>query len=159
MKLHMFNSQVIIAPLTTEDVSCVRQLLVDGLTERWGTYEARQNPDIEMLPLGYQDSVFLVAKLSGHVVGSGILRPIGSDRGEICRMSVAVSHRRAGIGSLILSHLLCRASELHMREVCLETTSSWDSAVKFYIRHGFRRTHEEGSNSYFSYGLRKGEPS
>lgn len=152
----MLHSQVIIARLKTEDASCVRQLLVDGLTERWGTYEARYNPDIEVLPRGYDDSVFLVAKLSGQVVGTGVLRPIGSDRGEIIRMSVTGSHRRIGIGSLILGHLLGRASELHMREVCLETTSSWDSAVKFYLRQGFRRTHEEGSNSYFSYVLREG---
>lgn len=149
----MFNAQVIIAPLTPEDVSCVRQLLVDGLTERWRVYEARYNPDIETLPECYENSIFLVAKLSGQVVGAGILRPIGSDQGEIIRMSVAVLHRRSGIGSLLLSHLLDLARKLRMREVSVETTSSWESAVNFYLRHGFRRTHEEGSNSYFSYVL------
>jgi GNAT superfamily N-acetyltransferase len=152
----MFNSQVIIALLKTEDASCVRQLLVDGLTERWGTYEAPYNPDIEALPRGYDDCVFLVAKLLGQVVGTGVLRPIGFDRREIIRMSVTASHRRLGIGSLILGHLLGRASALHMREVCLETTSSWESAVELYSRRGFRKTHEEGGNSHFSYGLRQG---
>lgn len=154
--LHMRNSQVTIARLKAEDASCARQLLVDGLTERWGTYEARFNLDIEMIPLSCKTSFFLVAKLSGQVVGTGILKPVYSERGEICRMSVAQSHRRLGIGSLILSHLLDLARELGMREVCLETTSSWESAVKFYARHGFRKTHEEGGNSYFSYVLRQG---
>lgn len=155
-QLHMLNSQVIIAPLTTEDVFCVRQLLVDGLTERWGRYEAHYNPDIETLPQCYQNSIFLVAKNSGQVVGTGVLRPIGSDRGEICRMSVAASHRRLGIGSLILSHLLDVAHEMGMREVCLETSSCWQSAVQFYLRQGFRLTHVGGGNSYFSYILRTG---
>ncbi len=152
----MLNSQVTIARLEAKEASCVRQLLVDGLKERWGTYEARFNPDIEMIPLSYEDSFFLSAKLSGQVVGTGVLKPIGSHRGEIRRMSVAQSHRRVGIGTLILSHLLGLAHELRMREVCLETTSSWESAVKFYSRHGFRTTHEEDGNSYFSYVLRQG---
>ena len=152
----MFNSQVIIGRLKTEDASCVRQLLIDGLTERWGTYEAHFNPDIKTIPFSYEESSFQVAKLSGQVVGTGILKPIGSDRGEICRMSVASLYRRSGIGSLILSHLIGLAREKGMREVCLETTSSWESAVMFYSRHGFRRTHEAGGNSYFSYVLRQG---
>ncbi len=152
----MLNSRLIIELLEAKDASCVRQLLVSGLTERWGTYEALFNPDIETLPLSYQESFFLVAKLSGQVVGTGILKPMGSDRGEICRMSVAQSHRRLGIGRLILNRLLGLAHELRMREVCLETASSWESAVKFCSRHGFRRTHEEDGNSYFSYVLRQG---
>jgi ribosomal protein S18 acetylase RimI-like enzyme len=154
--LHMLNSLITIARLKAEDAACARQLLVDGLTERWGTYEARFNPDIDTLPLSYEDSHFLVAKLSGQLVGTGLLKPIDSNRAEICRMSVVESHRRLGIGSNILSHLVDLARELGMREVCLETTSSWESAVKFYVRHGFRTTHEGGGNSYFSYVLRQG---
>ena len=145
----MATPQVIVAPLKTEDTSAVRQLLIAGLTERWGSYEASFNPDIEGFPGSYDDSLVLVAKQAGVVVGTGMLRQTGASRAEIVRMSVAASSRRTGIGSLILSHLLEFARERAVNEVCLETTSSWSSAIKFYARHGFLKTHEHGDDSYF----------
>ena len=145
----MPTAQVIVAPLKTEDAFVVRELLVAGLTERWGSYEAGFNPDIEGFPASYEDSFVFVAKQSGVVVGTATLRPIGAGRAEIVRMSVAASSRRTGVGSLILSHLLGLARERAVHELCLETTSSWSSAIKFYARHGFLKTHEQGGNSYF----------
>ena len=144
------------ARLEAKDASCVANYWSTVSRNAGGAYEARFNPDIEMIPFSYEDSFFLVAKLSGQVMGTGILKPIGSDRGEIFPMSVAQSPRRLGIGTRILSHLIGLARELRMREVCLETTSCWESALKFYSRHGFRRMHEAGGNSYFLYVLRQG---
>ena len=145
----MATPQVTVAPLKTEDASAVRQLLIAGLTERWGSYEASFNPDIEDFPGSYDDSCVLVAKQAGLVVGTGTLRQTGASRAEIVRMSVAASSRRTGIGSLILSHLLEFSRERAVHEVWLETTSSWSSAVKFYALHGFLKTHEKGDDSYF----------
>ena len=127
----------------------MRQLLIAGLTQRWGSYEASFNPDIEGFPGSYDDSFVLVAKQAGVVVGTGTLRQTGASRAEIVRMTVAASSRRTGIGSLILRHLLEFACERAVHEVCLETTSSWSSAIKFYARHGFLKTHEQGDDSYF----------
>ena len=127
----------------------MRQLLIAGLTQRWGSYEASFNPDIEGFPGSYDDSFVLVAKQAGVVVGTGTLRQTGASRAQIVRMSVAAPSRRTGIGSLILSHLLEFARERAVHEVCLETTSSWSSAIKFYARHGFLKTHEQGDDSYF----------
>ena len=148
---HMITSQVIVSPLKTEDTAAVRRLLIDGLTERWGAYEPKYNPDIETFPESYSDSFVLVASREGEVVGTATLRPIGANRAEIVRMSVAASSRRTGIGSLILSHILRLAREQAVQEVSLETTSSWSSAVKLYERHGFIKTHEEGNDSYFRF--------
>ena len=107
----MATPQVIVAPLKTEDASAVRQLLIAGLTERWGSYEASFNPDIEGFPGSYADPFVLVAKQGSVVVGTGTIRQTGASRAEIVRMSVAASSRRTGIGSLILSHLLEFARE------------------------------------------------
>ena len=145
----MATAHLIVAPLNTEDAFAARQLLVAGLTERWGTYDATLNPDIEDFPGSYTDSVVLVAKQAGEVVGIGTLRPIDRGRSEVVRMSVAAARRRSGVGSLILSNLLRTAREQGVHEVSLETTSSWSSAVKFYTRHGFVKTHEQDGNSYF----------
>ena len=145
----MASPQVIVVPLKTEDTSAVRQLLIAGLTERWGSYEASFNPDIEGFPGNYADPFVLVAKQAGVVVGTGTIRKTGASRAEIVRMSVAASSRRTGIGSLILSQLLEFARERAVQEVCLETTSSWSSAIQFYARHGFLKTHQQGDDLYF----------
>jgi ribosomal protein S18 acetylase RimI-like enzyme len=145
----MATVQVTVAPLNSADSSTVRKLLVAGLTERWGTYNAALNPDIEAFPGSYGDAVVMVAKQAGVVVGTGTLRIINAGQAEVVRMSVAAAARRAGVGSLILSNLLRLAQEQGAHEVILETTSSWSSAVKFYTRHGFVKTHEQDGNSYF----------
>lgn len=142
---------VIVAPLKTEDAPAVRQLLIAGLKERWGTYEPRFNPDIETFPESYEGSVILVAKSAGVVVGTGTLRRNTDGQAEVVRMSVASPSRRAGIGSLILSHLMQHAHQRAEHEVVLETTSSWASAIAFYTRHGFIKTHEQGGDTYFRY--------
>jgi GNAT superfamily N-acetyltransferase len=147
----MVAGQVIVALLKTEDTAAVRELLVAGLKERWGTYDPRLNTDIESFPQSYEDSFVLVAKRANIVVGTGTLRPTGPNRAEVVRMSVASSSRRIGTGSLILSHLLQLAWEHSVQEISLETTSSWSSAVSFYTRHGFIKTHEQGDDSYFVY--------
>lgn len=149
----MATAQVIVALMNAEDAATVRRQLIEGLTERWRTYEPRLNPDIEAFPQSYEDSFILVAKQAGAVVGTGILRLTGAGRAEIVRMSVAASSRCTGVGSLILSHLLRLARERAVCEVGLETTSSWSSAIRFYVRHGFIKTHEEGNDSYFIFKL------
>ena len=147
----MATVQVIVAPLKAEDVPAARQLLIAGLTERWGSYEAKFNPDIEDFPGSYDESVVLVAKLADAVVGTGAIRRTGPGQAEVVRMSVASSNRRTGVGSLILSNLLRLAREQGFHEVSLETTSSWTSALEFYTRHGFVKTHEQDGDSYFRF--------
>jgi len=147
----MATVQVIVERLKEEDAITVSQLLIAGLTERWGSYEARFNPDIEGLPGSDERSVVLVAKLAGTVVGTGTLRPTGPSQAEVVRMSVALSNRRTGVGSLILSNLLHLAREQGFHEVSLETTSSWTSAVEFYTRHGFAKAHEQDGDTHFRF--------
>ena len=147
----MATVQLIVAPLKREDTPAARELLIAGLTERWGSYEARFSPDIEGFPASYDDSVVLIAKRAGEVVGTGALRPTGPGQAEVARMSVASSNRRTGVGSLILSNVLRVAREQGLHEIGLDTTSSWSSAVEFYTRHGFIKTHEQDGNSYFRF--------
>jgi ribosomal protein S18 acetylase RimI-like enzyme len=138
----MQTDAVTIAPLTPPDHAAARQLLIDGLSERWGCYDAGFNPDIENFPSRLGDAMTVVAKASGQVVRS-------SRQGEIVRMSVARGWRRSGIGSGILDQLLAGARERRLESVILETTSSWESAVRFYARHGFRKSHEQGDDTFF----------
>ena len=83
-------------------------------------------------------------------MGTGTLRPIGPGQAEVVRVSVASSSRRTGTGSQILNHLVRISREQSIKDISLETTSSWSSAVRFYTRHGFIKTHEQGNDSYFT---------
>ena len=145
---------VVVAPLSSEDSFSVRQLLIDGLAERWGTYEPRFNPDLEAFPQNSSGSLTLVAKTAGAVVGTGTLRSIGPRTFEIVRMSTETGSRRTGVASAILTHLIEHARAVGAHEVVLETTTSWTSAVAFYVKHGFTRTHEQGGDTHFVYHLR-----
>jgi GNAT superfamily N-acetyltransferase len=144
---------VVVQPLSPADVSGVRDLLIAGLTERWGVYERSLDPDIERFPLGCATCVVLVAKSAGTVVGTGTLRPLDPGCAELVRMSVADTRRRTGIGRLILNQLLLSARERSVATVRVETTAGWSSAVRFYLRHGFVKTHERGDDWYFAMRL------
>jgi len=142
----------VVAALQFEDIPAVQALLIAGLTERWGHYDASRNPDISSFRVAYGDGA-LVAKERGRVVGTATLRPLRPGTAEVVRMSVAAPLRRHGIGSLLLSQLLEQARERGMKEVVLETTTTWTSAVAFYSKQGFRKTHVAGSDTYFALTL------
>ncbi|MBK1616380.1 hypothetical protein CKO44_23330 [Rubrivivax gelatinosus] len=140
---------VIVTPLNPRDVPAVKQFLIAGLSERWGAYESRYNPDIELFQSYYADSLTLVAKSAGVVVGTGTLHPISARRAEIVRMSTAIDSRRHGVAGQILMLLLDHARARGVQEVVLETTSSWASAIAFYTKHGFAKTHEQDGDTHF----------
>lgn len=144
---------IVITPLSAADAVAVQQLLIAGLTERWGHYVPNLNPDIEALPRVSPGSLTLVAKVDGVLVGTGTLRPLVGGRGEIVRMSTALNHRRTGIATSVLKELMAHAQATGMQEIVLETTSSWESAMAFYTLHGFVKTHELAGDSHFTLRL------
>jgi GNAT superfamily N-acetyltransferase len=68
-------------------------------------------------------------------------------------MSVARDCRRQGIGTLILEGLLQAARERGYKRVVLETTASWESAVRFYGSRGFIPTGVQGGDQYYELAL------
>ena len=136
-------------PMHAPEATHVAALVIDGLTERWGCYRADLNPDLQDLVAFYAGSVVLVAIHDGIIVGTGILHPTGEARAQIVRMSVAPAFRRQGIGSLILEGLLDAARRRSVLTVTLETTASWQSAVRFYAQHGFTRAQVIGDDQHF----------
>lgn len=145
---------LVITPLNCDDVPAVQRLLIAGLTERWGVYEPKYNLDIEGLSSRSSDSLTLVARSAGVVVGTGTLQFVGARRARVVRMSTARDHRRHGVATAILQRLLDAARSSDADEVVVETTSSWESAVTFYTKHGFTRTHEHGGDTHFLRRLR-----
>jgi putative acetyltransferase len=74
-----------------------------------------------------------------EVLGCGALRRLDEARAELKSMRTAAEHRRRGVGSLVLEHLVTTARSRGYARISLETGSSGEFAVarRLYARWGF----------------------
>lgn len=127
----------------------VRALIVENLTKRWQRYEPSFNPDLEHFHEFFGSSLVIVARVSERIVGCGVLVRESETIGRIVRMSVASELQRRGVGTMILRALLEHASMAGYKEIVLETTAAWESAVAFYQRRGFLPTKMQDGDQHF----------
>ncbi len=137
----------------------VRQLILTGLGDHWGSIDESLNPDLDdMLSTYAHGRTVVVRSDQGSVVGTGTLVPWTADDGStdaamIVRMSVVRDLRRSGTGRRIVEELVTTARSWGKSRVVLETTSDWTEVVGFYLACGFRITHEAdsdyGSDTWF----------
>jgi ribosomal protein S18 acetylase RimI-like enzyme len=132
------RNEVTIRPLEPADAPAARALILEGLAEHWGALDASLNPDLDDIPASFADGLFLVAEIGGLLAGTGALIPETPGVGRIVRMSVARARRRQGIGRMLLDALLAAARQRGYQRIVLETTATWDEAIAFYRRAGFR---------------------
>lgn len=76
---------------------------------------------------------FVVA-VGDEVTGYAVSRSIG-EVVDLQRIGVAVPHQRQGIAAVLLKDLLAHPGEAD--RMMLEVSASNDSAIAFYLRHGF----------------------
>lgn len=152
-KMPLNANQLLIRPFHPQDQKEVKDLILDGLIEHWGSLEPSRNLDLDDITTSYAGALFLVALLDGRLVGTGALLPHAKEVGEIVRMSVKITCRRRGIGRLILRRLLEHAQQFGYRQVILETTATWQEAIQFYLDNGFQVTHFQNGDIYFSQDL------
>jgi amino-acid N-acetyltransferase len=116
-----------VRPARTSDVRDIRSLIDANLASR----RLLDKPTVTL----YEDiQEFLVAggEGDGQVLGCGALHVMWEDLAEIRSIAVSGQHQRQGIGGLLVSALLARASALGVRRVFVLTF-----AVKFFGQHGF----------------------
>ena len=73
------------------------------------------------------------------LVGCGALKRLSAEHGEVKSMHTAQVARRAGVGGVLLRHIIDAARAGGLRRLSLET-GSWDyfkPARAFYASHGF----------------------
>lgn len=94
-----------------------------------------------------QDITFWSAREAGELVGCAGLKALGAATGEIKSMHTATGHRRRGIASLLLDHVMDEARGREYHSVFLETGSTplFAAARGLYERHGFQRCGPFGS--------------
>ena len=138
----------------------VRQLVVDGLAERWGAADPSLNPDLDDIAALDARGIVLVARdgAGGPIIATGALLRHDEATGEIVRMSVRRDRRGEGIGRRVLDALVAHAESLGLERIVLETTATWTDAVRFYTANGFEATHtvdgEFGPEAHFAREVR-----
>ena len=140
-----------IRPFDADDQRAVRDLILTGMSERWGRIDESANPDLDDIAQSYGSGDFLVAHRDGGLVGTGGLVRESDSTVRITRMWVAKRYRRCGIGTLMLRRLLAAAAERGYRRVVLETTDTWRDAISFYQKHRFSvEAHRDGDTHFSS---------
>jgi GNAT superfamily N-acetyltransferase len=81
-------------------------------------------------------SIFVIAREKGIAVGCGAFREISAEIAEVKRMYAR--KKSCGIGNKILSFLEIKAKELGYRTMILETRRCNETAVAFYLNHGYK---------------------
>lgn len=94
------------------------------------------------------DSVFIVAKRNGEVVGFALARLITNLNSqnqvpilkeiELYNIAVAPTFRNLGVGQVLLDHLLIKTVEHGASKVWLEVRESNNAAIQFYKKNGFK---------------------
>jgi putative acetyltransferase len=76
-----------------------------------------------------------------ELVGCGALKRLDADHAEVKSMRTSNSHRRKGIGKLILEHIMNDARQSGYRRMSLETGSMpfFEPARTLYASYGFAR--------------------
>jgi GNAT superfamily N-acetyltransferase len=149
----VYQNEIKLLPFKPENQDKVKALILSGLVEHWGWFDAGLNPDLDDIFKTYAGAVFLVAWLGDQIVGTGALVPRENGTAEIVRMSVEAAHRRRGIGRLILRELVEKAKAIGYTKIRLETTAAWQEVVAFYISFGFRFTDLQDGDAYFELNL------
>jgi GNAT superfamily N-acetyltransferase len=148
------KAAVTLKPFHPKYQSSVKNLILEGLREHWGSLDLEKNSDLNDISLSFKDADFITAWHNGKLVGTGALFPISRKSAQIVRMSVLKKFRRQGIGYQILNFLVDLASSKGYEELVLETTETWEDAISFYSSYGFNPTHVENGDIYFIFKLK-----
>lgn len=128
-----------IRSINPTDQDAAKQIILDGLGERWGWIDYSANPDLNDIAGTYGITNFFVACLEDKIVGTGGIIATGSTA-QLVRISVVKEHRENGIGHAIVDMLVKHARKLGCSSVFLEATENWTGLVSFYHSCGFEIT-------------------
>ncbi len=139
-----------IVPLEKEMQDSVRDLITEGLVQRWGYNDPNLNPDLKNIALHYGRNEMFVAFLNDRIVGAGAIVKESEHVGRVVRMSVLQTLRGHGIGTRILRYLESVASARGFQTVVLETTATWEDAIGFYQSQGYEIVEVADGDAHFT---------
>lgn len=122
-------SEIIIRKMQPEDLLQVCEIEKDNFSVPWSEKSFKDSME-------RTDTVFLVAVEDGQVAGYiGCYCIAGT--GEITNVAVKETHRRKGIGGMLLEKLFEEGAILNTHEFFLEVRESNEAAIGLYSRQGF----------------------
>ena len=122
-------SKIIVKKMQQEDLAAVCEIEKDNFSMPWSEQSFLESMERE-------DTVFLTAFADGEVAGYLGCYCIAGE-GEITNVAVKDTHRRKGIGSMLLQKLYEEGSLLECHEFFLEVRESNEAAIGLYTRQGF----------------------
>lgn len=94
--------------------------------------------DVMAAELASPNTLYLAALSGDELVGyAGLSAPTGSTQADIQTIAVDTTHRRLGIGRVLLQHLLAAARARGADEVLLEVRADNPGAQRLYELNGF----------------------
>lgn len=103
----------------------------------FGYKTAHNNPRLVInKKLAVDDQLFFVAIVNDSVVGT-VMAGYDGHRGWIYSVAVSLSHRRRGIGSLLMSHAESALTARGCVKINLQILEGNDEAVRFYSSLGY----------------------
>ena len=119
-----------IAPMTPAHLNAVHAIECDTFSDPW--------PKEDILDeINRADSLCLVAHSHGQLAGFATARHI-IDEVHICNIAVSEPHRKKGIGSALLDHLIAIAQARNLAALTLEVRIGNRAAMALYHKHGFK---------------------
>lgn len=128
-----------------------KELVIGGLTEHFGDYDATFNPDLNDIPKNYIEAgdLFFVALDNEKVVGTGALIKEKDEVGRIVRMSVDKECRGKGIAKKLIASIEKAAKDKKYKQIVLETNNDWYDAIGLYKKCGYIQFCDDGENMHF----------
>jgi len=113
------------------------------LAHHFATARAQTAPGsahaLDLSGLRTPDIQFWSAWEDDRVIGTGALKRLSASQGEVKSMHTDQAHRRTGVASAMLRHIIASARGMGLSRLSLET-GSWayfEPARALYRRHGF----------------------
>ena len=150
------SDDVRIRPFRLQDQTAVKNLILTGLVEYWGSLDPTLNPDLNNIAASYANGTFLVATLHEEIIATGALifeKASNVPTGRVVRMSTNKQYRRQGIGYILLDALCKVAKDTGYELIVCETTSTWQNAITFYLNFGFEIIGEWGGDTHFQLSI------
>lgn len=140
-------------PLVSGFIQACSRRIVDGglddprvqtlLAFHFNSLRAESPPEsfhaLDLSGLKLPDVRFWSAWEDDRVIAIGALKRLSDSHGEVKSMHTSQSHRRKGVGSAMLRHIIASARGMNLSRLSLET-GSWqyfNAAREMYKQHGF----------------------
>lgn len=140
-----------ITVITTNEEAEAKEIVLQGLEERFGFLDSSLNPDLNDIFASYlrEGSIFLIGKEENNLVCTGALSKEDNNSGRIQRMSVKSTCRGKGYARKMLETLELYAKEYGYSKLVLETNNDWHSAISLYTSSGYECYENDGECSHF----------